>query len=151
MSLIIRDACRDDIKAVWGLIVELAQFEVLENLVTGSEEKLHDSLFSAQARAQCIVAELDSVVVEYAITFATFSTFKAEHGMWLEDLYVTPLHRSSGIGKILLDSVRKFAREQNCARLEWSVLDWNIRAIKFYESQGAELLPDWKICRILLK
>jgi len=94
------------------------------------------------------VVEGDATVVAFALFFTNFSTFLAQPGLYLEDLYVKPAHRGSGIGRALLTRLARLAVERNYGRFEWSVLDWNENAIRFYEKLGATLLPDWRICRI---
>jgi GNAT superfamily N-acetyltransferase len=86
-------------------------------------------------------------LVAFALFFSNYSTFLTQPGLDLEDIFVLPAHRRCGIGKALLKAVAQLARERNCGRLEWSVLDWNASAIAFYESLGASVLPDWRICR----
>ncbi len=95
-----------------------------------------------------MVAELNGAVVGFALYFHNFSTFLAKPGLYLEDLYVQPAQRGRGIGKALLRHLAALALERGCGRFEWSVLDWNHSAIGFYESLGARLLPDWRICRV---
>lgn len=99
---------------------------------------------------ECLVAELDHVIVAYSLFFTSFSTFKVKPGIWLEDLYVLPEMRGQGIGKTLLSTVVESAKERGYGRVEWSVLDWNESAITFYERLGATVMPDWRICRVSL-
>jgi GNAT superfamily N-acetyltransferase len=94
------------------------------------------------------VADGDNELVAFALFFTNFSTFLAKPGLYLEDLYVQPAYRGTGLGKALLEHLGALAVERGCGRFEWSVLDWNERAIAFYESVGATVLPDWRICRI---
>lgn len=147
-SLVIRAAEPSDAPAIFALIVELAHFESLEHQLSGSAAQLADDLFGPHARAWATVATIDEVVVGYALCFATYSTFLTRAGVWLEDLYVTQHERGRGIGRALFDAVAEQAKERGAGRLEWSVLDWNQKAIDFYESRGATVLPDWRICRI---
>ena len=92
--------------------------------------------------------EGESRVVAFALFFTNYSTFLAQPGLYLEDLYVKPAHRSAGIGQALLTRLARLAVERDCGRFEWSVLDWNTNAIRFYERMGATVMPDWRICRI---
>jgi GNAT superfamily N-acetyltransferase len=133
---------------IWELVLELAEYERLTETVSGSLEQLHESLFGARPACQCIVALFDGLVVGYALTFPTYSTFRTRCGMWLEDLYVTPSHRGKGVGKAMLRYLIERGREADLGRIEWSVLDWNESAIEFYRSMGADVLPDWRFCRV---
>jgi len=133
---------------IWELVLELAEYERLTHTVTGSEAELGDSLFGTSPVCKCRVIESDDRIVGYAITFTTYSTFRTRSGLWLEDLYVTPSARGGGFGKALLQSVIEEGRATGAARIEWSVLDWNQSAIDFYQRLGAELLQDWRFCRV---
>jgi GNAT superfamily N-acetyltransferase len=105
-------------------------------------------MFSESPKVQSFVAELDGKIVGYALFFWTYSTFLTKPGLWMEDLYVTPELRGQGLGQALLNAVIEHAGKVGAGRLEWSVLDWNVNAIQFYEKLGAEVMPDWRICRI---
>lgn len=145
----LRAAEPHDLPAVVGLIAELAEFEKLTHLLEVTPEKLAPHLFGPRPVAECWVAELpDGEIVAFALTFTNFSTFLARPGLYLEDLYVRPAHRSAGIGKALLEHLARIALERGCGRFEWSVLDWNVNAIRFYERMGATVMPDWRICRV---
>jgi hypothetical protein len=137
-----------DVPAVVGLIRELAEFERLTHLLQVTPEKLHPQLFGNRPAAEAVVAEAQGEVVGFALFFTNFSTFLAQPGLYLEDLYVRPALRGLGIGKALLGFLGSLAVERGCGRFEWSVLDWNRNAIDFYERMGATVLPDWRICRI---
>lgn len=148
-EIIYRPAEMADTQRVRDLIGELAAFEKLEHQFTGSTYDLAEALFSDPPAAQCLVAEeTGHGVVGYAIFFETFSTFRMKRGLWLEDLYVTPSRRRMGIGKRLLEIVARIAVKHGCARFEWSVLDWNKNAQSLYRSIGADIMPDWRICRL---
>ena len=144
----LRAAAPHDIEAIVGLIRELAQFEKLEHLVEATPETLHPHLFGERPVVECLVGEVDGEVVAFALFFTNFSTFLARPGLYLEDLYVRPAQRGTGLGKALLEHLGQLAAERGCGRFEWSVLDWNERAIRFYEGLGATVMPDWRICRI---
>ena len=144
----LRLAVRGDVPAVHGLIRELAVYEKLEHLCTGTERALDESLFGEPARAEVLVAAVGAEIVGFALFFPTFSTFLARPGLWLEDLYVKPQHRGRGLGARLLRAVAALAVERRCGRFEWAVLDWNAPAIAFYERMGATVMPDWRLCRI---
>ena len=144
----LRPATPADCAAIVGLIRELAAFEKLEHLCIITSETLQPALFGARPAAEAVVAEVGGEVVAFALFFTNFSTFLGQPGLYLEDLYVQPAHRGSGLGKALLQHLGALAVERGCGRFEWSVLDWNEDAIRFYEKMGATVMPDWRICRI---
>lgn len=144
----LRSAEPRDLDAIVGLIGELAAFEQLTHVLEVTPDKLAPHLFGAHPVAECVVAEVDGELVAFALFFTNFSTFLARPGLYLEDLYVRPAHRGSGLGKALLEHLGRLAVERGCGRFEWSVLDWNANAIAFYEGLGATVMPDWRICRI---
>jgi GNAT superfamily N-acetyltransferase len=146
----IRWAEPKDIPHIWGLVLELAEYERLSGTVSGSADRLQESLFGAHPACRCRVTEEDGQIVGYALTFSTYSTFRTLPGIWLEDLYVTPSCRGRGLGKAMLQSVIEEGRREGVGRIEWSVLDWNESAIEFYRKMGAEVLPDWRFCRVSL-
>lgn len=137
-----------DVPAIVGLIGELAEFEKLTHLMRATPETLHPHLFGSHPAAECVVAEVAGTVVGFALFFRNFSTFLAQPGLYLEDLYVKPAHRGGGIGRALLQHLGALAVARGCGRFEWSVLDWNEHAIRFYERMGATVMPDWRICRV---
>jgi GNAT superfamily N-acetyltransferase len=144
----IRPAQPSDIPAIYGMIVELAVFEKLQHLVAATEPMLHDGLFGAHPACEAIVGERDGEVVTFALFFHNFSTFLTRKGLYLEDLYVKQSERGMGYGKQMLSALAKLAVERDCGRFEWSVLDWNETAINFYKGVGADVMPDWRICRL---
>ena len=144
----LRPATPADVPAIVGLITELAVFEKLEHLVVVTPESLLPQLFGPRPAAECVVGEVDGRVVAFALFFHNFSTFLGRPGLYLEDLYVQPAHRGTGLGKALLRHLGALAVERGCGRFEWSVLDWNQRAIDFYQAMGATVMPDWRICRV---
>lgn len=144
----LRAATPADLPAITGLIRELADFEHLTHLVQTTPEKLHPHLFGERPVAEALVAECEGAVVAFALFFTNFSTFLAQPGLYLEDLYVQPAHRGAGIGRAVLERLGALAVERGCGRFEWCVLDWNENAIRFYEKMGASLLPDWRLCRL---
>ena len=137
-----------DVTAIVALITELAEFEQLTHLLEVTPDKLAPHLFGARPVAECVVAEVAGEVVAFALFFSNYSTFLARPGLYLEDLYVRPAHRGSGLGRALLEHLARLAIERGCGRFEWSVLDWNVNAIAFYEKLGATVMPDWRICRL---
>jgi GNAT superfamily N-acetyltransferase len=144
----LRPATPADLPAVVGLITELAVFERLEHLVVVTPDSLRPHLFGDRPVAECVVAEVEGTVVAFALFFTNFSTFLSQPGLYLEDLYVQPAHRGTGLGKALLSHLGALAVARGCGRFEWSVLDWNERAIQFYQAMGATVMPDWRICRV---
>lgn len=144
----IRAARAGDERAIRGLIGELAAFEHLSDQMQATEERLRQHLFGAHPAAECWVAEADGGVVAYAIFFRNFSTFLATPGLYLEDVYVQPAFRGRGIGGALLRALGRLAVERGYGRFEWTVLDWNEGAIRFYRGLGAEVLPQWRVCRM---
>lgn len=130
------------------LIVALADFEHLAHLVRATPETIAVQLFGARPAAEAVVAERAGRVVGFALFFANFSTFLARPGLYLEDLFVEPGERGRGTGKALLVHLARLAVARGCGRFEWSVLDWNASAIAFYETMGATVMPDWRICRV---
>jgi GNAT superfamily N-acetyltransferase len=144
----LRPATPEDLPAIVGLIRELAAFEKLEHLVVVTPELLRPQLFGARPAAEAVVGEVQGSVVAFALFFTNFSTFLGRPGLYLEDLYVQPAHRGTGLGKALLQHLGALAVERGCGRFEWSVLDWNENAIRFYQQMGATVMPDWRICRV---
>jgi GNAT superfamily N-acetyltransferase len=166
MSFRLRAATAEDVPELLRLIGALAEFERLTLVLEVTPESLERHLFGARPVAEAWVAELrpegasqaearpgvavpaGRPVVGFALFFTNFSTFLGRPGLYLEDLFVEPAHRGRGIGKALLRRLGRLAVERGCGRFEWSVLDWNAGAIGFYEAMGAQVLPDWRICRV---
>jgi GNAT superfamily N-acetyltransferase len=144
----IRPAQPSDVVHIHAMIVELAVFEKLEHLVVATEALLHEGLFGARPSCEAIIGEADGEVVTFALFFHNFSTFLTKKGLYLEDLYVRQAYRGKGYGTQMLKRLAQIAVERNCGRFEWSVLDWNEPAIKLYQSMGADIMPDWRICRV---
>ncbi len=156
----LRHACPADVPAIVGLIRELAVYEKLEHLMQASPTSLAPHLFGPNPVAECLVAESTASpsplgatpgvpgVFAFALFFRNFSTFLAKPGLYLEDLYVQPAWRGQGVGKAMLRRLGALAVERDCGRFEWSVLDWNEPAIRFYQHMGATVMPDWRICRV---
>jgi GNAT superfamily N-acetyltransferase len=147
-QLSIRNAEPADIPLILTLIRALAVYERLEHKVVATEEVLRDSLFGARPYGETIIAEEDRKPVGFALFFHNFSTFIGRPGIYLEDLFVIPEARGRGYGKALLARLAAIAKERNCGRLEWSVLDWNEPSINFYKSLGAVPLDDWTMFRV---
>ncbi len=147
-SFSIRPAQPSDVAHIQAMIMELAVFEKLEHMVVATEALLHEGLFGAHPACEAIIGEENGEVVTFALFFHNFSTFLTRKGLYLEDLYVKQSCRGKGYGRQMLIALAQLAVERNCGRFEWSVLDWNEVAINFYKGMGAELLPDWRICRV---
>ena len=144
----VRFATRADLPVIVALIRELAIYERLEHLATATPEKLEPQLFGEKPACECLIAEQDGEPVGFALFFHNFSTFLCRKGLYLEDLFVRPAARGTGLGKLLLKRLAQIAVERACGRFEWSVLDWNVDAQAFYQRMGATMLPDWRICRV---
>ncbi len=148
MSLSIRFAERGDLTLIAQFIRDLAEYERLAHEVRFDEAVLGDRLFGARPYAEVLIGEIDNVPQGFALFFHNFSTFEGKQGIYLEDLFVHPDARGSGLGKALLARLAALAVERDCARLEWSVLDWNDPAIRFYQSVGAKPMDEWTVYRV---
>jgi GNAT superfamily N-acetyltransferase len=137
-----------DLTAIVGLIRELAEFERLTHLLRVTPETLRPHLFGDKPVAESVVGEVNGEIVAFALFFTNFSTFLAKPGLYLEDLYVKPAHRGRGLGRAMLEHLGALAVQRDYGRFEWSVLDWNEHAIRFYEGMGATVMPEWRICRV---
>jgi len=144
----IRSAGPGDAGHLLRLIRELATYERMPDAVETTEADLQHHLFSADPRVFALLAEVDGTVVGMAIYFVSFSTWTGRHGLYLEDLFVEPAHRSGGIGRALMRALATRAVELGYRRLEWAVLDWNEPAVSFYRALGAVPLPDWTTFRL---
>ena len=147
-DLRLRVATPADVPTLFRLIMALADYEKLTHEVTGSEAALEQTLFGDRTYAEAILAELNGQTAGFAIFFHNYSTFLTQPGIYLEDLFVLPEYRRRGIGRAILTYLAQLAVERGCGRFEWSVLDWNEPAIAFYRRMGANVLPDWRICRV---
>jgi len=144
-------ATPSDIPDLLRMIRALAEYERLSHLVVADELLLADALFGPRPTVETLIAREsgdNGKASGFALFFHTFSTFLGRRGLWLEDLFVVPEHRGKGLGKALLSELADIARKRQCGRFEWSVLDWNAPAIRFYEAMGATILPDWRIARV---
>jgi GNAT superfamily N-acetyltransferase len=147
-ELSITSASEQDVPRILTFIRALAEYERLADAVVATEEGLRRSLFGPRPYAECVIARLNGEPAGFALFFHNFSTFLAQPGIYLEDLFVNPEFRGRGVGRALLRHLARLTRERNCGRLEWSVLDWNESAIGFYKSIGATPLDDWTIFRL---
>ena len=144
----IRRAAPSDVADIYRLIRALAEYERSLDSVTGTEEELRQSLFGAQPAVFAHVAEHEGQVVGFALWFLNYSTWTGRHGIYLEDLYVTPALRRSGLGRALLAELAAICVRRGYARLEWNVLDWNAPSLAFYEAIGARNLETWRPHRL---
>jgi GNAT superfamily N-acetyltransferase len=148
LSYSIRFAEPADLSLIAQFIRDLAEYEKLAHEVRFDEAALGDRLFGARPYAEVLIGEIDGAPQGFALFFHNFSTFEGKPGVYLEDLFVRPQARGSGLGKALLSRLAALAVERDCARLEWSVLDWNEPAIAFYKSVGARLMDEWTVMRV---
>jgi GNAT superfamily N-acetyltransferase len=144
----LRPATPADCGEIDRLIRELADYEKLLHQMQGTPETLRAALFGPRPAAETVLAERGGRCVGFALYFTTFSTFLSKPGLYLEDLFVEPAHRGAGIGKALLAHLAGLAVERGCGRFEWRVLDWNEPSIRFYESIGGRILPEWELVRM---
>ncbi|MFM5917831.1 MAG: N-acetyltransferase family protein [Novosphingobium sp.] len=148
MTISIRPAVPADLPLIGQLIRDLAVYEKLEHEVRFDGEVLGEKLFGPRPYAEVVIGEIDGAAQGFALFFHNFSTFEGRPGIYLEDLYVREAARGSGLGKALLSHLAALAVERDCARLEWSVLDWNEPAIGFYKALGARLMDEWTVMRV---
>jgi len=144
----LRPAAPADCGELDRLIRELAEYEKLAHMAVGTPDTLHAALFGARPACEAVMAERHGRAVGFALYFTTFSTFLSKPGLYLEDLFVEPEHRGIGIGKAMLRHLAAMALERDYGRFEWRVLDWNEPSIRFYESLGARILPEWQLVRM---
>ena len=144
----LRPATRADAALVLALIRQLAVYEKLEDAVSATLDDIQDTLFGARPCAEVVIADCDGAPAGFILWFATYSTFLAKPGIHVEDLFVLPALRGRGIGRRLLAHVAAEALARGCGRLEWSVLDWNEPALRFYRAIGAEAKPEWILQRL---
>ena len=147
-GLYLRFTARPDVPELLELIRELAEFEKLLDQVSADEATLSEALFGPGRVAESVLAEMNGEIVGFAVFFHNFSTFLGRAGLHLEDLYVRPHARGKGVGGSLIRFVAKTAVDRRCGRFEWSVLDWNTRAIDFYRRLGAVSMDDWTVNRV---
>lgn len=147
--VVLRTATETDVPAILELIQALAAYERLSDDCIATEAKLRATLFGAAPAAEVILAQLDGgEIAGFALFCSNYSTFLAQPGIWLEDLFVRPQHRGTGIGQALLAHLAALAVKRDCGRVEWAVLDWNTASIGFYESLGARAMNEWTTFRL---
>ena len=145
---IVRPATPTDIGCILRFVRELAEFEREPDAVHATEPMLHEALFGDRPAAEAVIAERDGVPAGFALFFHNFSTWTGRRGLYLEDLYVTPDARGAGVGTALLRHLAGLALDRGCGRFEWSVLDWNEPAIRFYRAMGATGMDEWRVQRV---
>jgi GNAT superfamily N-acetyltransferase len=143
MAISIAPATPEDVPQIWQFVVELAIYEREPEAVIATKEDFHRVLFCESPRAYAVMCRDGDIPIGFALYFYNFSTWLGRHGLYLEDLYVTPEHRGKGAGKALLQHLAGIAVAEGCGRFEWSVLDWNQPSIDFYESVGAKPQSEW--------
>lgn len=146
--LSIRPATADDVPLIRQLIGELAEYERLADAAVATDDGLREQLFGAQPAAEVLIGEVDGEATGFALFFHNFSTFLGKRGLYLEDLFVRPAFRGSGLGRHLMASLARIAVQRDCGRFEWSVLDWNAPAISFYRTLGAVGMDEWTVQRL---
>lgn len=137
-----------DLPVILDMIRALAEYEKLAHMVTATEERLRETLFGIKPAAEVLLAHDERECAGFAVFFATYSTFLAQPGFYLEDLYVKPHLRGKGIGLALLKHLARIATERGCGRVEWGVLDWNQPSIEFYKKLGAVPMDEWTKYRL---
>jgi GNAT superfamily N-acetyltransferase len=147
-STAIRQAVASDTPQILAFIRELAAYEKLAAEVIATEEGLAATLFGPEPRAEVLIAEVNGAPAGFALFFHNYSTFLAQAGIFLEDLFVRPEFRARGVGRALLARLAALAKDRGCGRLEWSVLDWNVDAIGFYRRIGATPMSEWTTYRL---
>ena len=148
MTLSISSATPADLPLIAQFIRDLADYEKLAHEVRFDEATLGEKLFGPRPYAEVAIGEIDGAAQGFALFFHNFSTFEGRPGIYLEDLFVRPGARGSGLGKALLAHLARLCVERDCARLEWSVLDWNTPSIGFYRSLGAKPMDEWTVMRV---
>lgn len=141
-------ATDDDVPAIVDLIKALAEYERLAHEVVATEADIRRGLFGPRPYAEVLLAKDGKDTVGFALFFHNYSTFLGRPGLYLEDLFVRPDRRGRGCGKALLTALARLAVERGCGRFEWSVLGWNEPAIGFYQRMGAQVMEEWRICRV---
>lgn len=148
MTCTIRAAKPGDAALIVRFIRALAAYERLGDQAAATEADLARDLFGDNPRVYCDIAEWDGTPAGFALWYYTYSTFQGRHGIWVEDLFVDEHHRGNGIGRALVARLAARCAEEGLGRLEWWVLDWNAPSIAFYRRLGAELMEQWRICRL---
>ncbi len=147
-GLLIRNAARADVPALFAMVRELAEYEQLTHFCVATEAHLERELFGPEANSEALIGISAGEPVGFALYFHNYSTFLGRKGLYLEDLFVRPARRHRGYGRALLIAVARIAVERGCGRFEWMALDWNESAIRFYEAMGAQQMGEWRLFRV---
>ncbi len=148
MSLAIRAAAPADSALIFSLVRELAEYEKLTHEMDATAEQISAALFAREPKLFCDIAEWDGTPAGFAVWFLNYSTFRGRHGIYVEDLFVRPAFRKRGIGRTLMARLAARCVKEGWARFEWAVLDWNAPSITFYKSIGANVMEEWRLCRL---
>ncbi|HZL63274.1 MAG TPA: GNAT family N-acetyltransferase [Pseudolabrys sp.] len=148
MNLAIRAAVPADAALIFALVRELADYEKLSGEMDATPEAIAAALFAREPRLFCDIAEWNGEPAGFSVWFLNFSTFRGRQGIYVEDLFVQPAFRKRGIGKALMARLARRCVDEGWARFEWAVLDWNVPSIEFYRSIGAQVMDEWRICRL---
>lgn len=148
MEIKIRKATRADSDEIIRLILELAKFEKLNPPDKAGRKRLLDDAFSDSPPFNILLAEQNGKLLGYAFYLFTYSSFEAKRTLYLEDIFISEVHRKKGVGKLFMNELTKIAKAKDCRRMEWAVLDWNVNALKFYENLGARELKEWRYFRM---
>ena len=147
-NFMIRTGTEEDAPVIFSLIKELAEYEHLSHEVVASVDDIRETLFGERPFAETLIGEYQGLPISFALFFYNFSTFLGKPGIYLEDLYVQPEQRGKGFGSEMLAHIATLAKERNCGRFEWSVLNWNTPAIRTYEKLGAAPMKEWILYRL---
>jgi GNAT superfamily N-acetyltransferase len=147
-GVITRAATARDVPVILSLIKELAEYEHLSHEVVATEEGLEKTLFGPKSFAEVLLAEAKGEACGFCLFFHNYSTFLARPGLYIEDIFVKPHYRGRGVGKTLFAHMQRIARDRDCGRMEWWVLDWNQPAIDFYTGIGAKPMDEWTVYRL---
>ncbi len=148
MSLAIRAAAPADSALIFSLVRELAEYEKLTHEMDATAEQISAALFAREPKLFCDIAEWDGTPAGFAVWFLNYSTFRGRHGIYVEDLFVRPAFRKRGIARTLMARLAARCVKEGWARFEWAVLDWNAPSITFYKSIGANVMEEWRLCRL---
>lgn len=147
-TITLREAVRTDLPTILALVRALAEYEKLAHEITATEADFARALFGPTPHAHGLIAEVDGKPAGVTVWFYNFSTFAGRPGIYVEDVYVDPAHRGQGIGLAMFRHLARRAVAENCARMEWAVLDWNEPAIRFYRGLGAKPMDEWTVQRV---
>lgn len=150
-NYLLRPAKQSDLPAIHQLMWDMAVFEQLTDIFKATPESLQQSFFQEPVSAHCLVITTTAAPdkpIAYIMWYFNYSSFLDKRGLYLEDIYIDPAHRGQGLGSAVLKRLASLAKDNDCGRFEWVVLDWNQNAIDFYERHGAQILPDWRIVRL---